>query len=88
MIFQREIKGLEARQGLEALVVPKRQVLTRYQALLAPFIGSSSPCCMGFSKSALVPKIIENSAALWRLSNLAVAQKIQLCYKNIMKSGG
>jgi plasmid maintenance system killer protein len=35
MRFQREIKGLEARQRLEALVIPKRQALTRLQGLLA-----------------------------------------------------
>ena len=42
MRFQREIKVLEARQRLEALVVPKRQALTRHQGLLAPSVGS---CC-------------------------------------------
>ena len=42
MRFQREIKVLEARQRLEALVVPKRQALTRHQGLLAPSAGS---CC-------------------------------------------
>jgi Pyruvate/2-oxoacid:ferredoxin oxidoreductase delta subunit len=36
MLFLREIKVLEARQRLEALVIPKRQVLTRLQELLAP----------------------------------------------------
>jgi hypothetical protein len=38
MLFLREIKGLEARQRLEALVMPKRQALTRLQELLAPLI--------------------------------------------------
>jgi len=38
MRFQLEIKGLEARLRLEALVTPKRQALTRYQALLAPLL--------------------------------------------------
>jgi len=38
MRFQREIKGLEARQRLEALVIPKRQALTRLQGLLAPLL--------------------------------------------------
>jgi hypothetical protein len=38
MRIQREIKGLEARQRLEALVVPKRQALTRHQTLLAPLL--------------------------------------------------
>ena len=42
MRFLREIKPLEARQRLEALVVPKRQALTRHQGLLAPSEGS---CC-------------------------------------------
>ena len=36
MLFLREIKGLEARQRLEALVIPKRQALTQRQGLLAP----------------------------------------------------
>jgi len=35
MRFKREIKVLEARQRLEALVIPKRQALTRLQLLLA-----------------------------------------------------
>jgi len=35
MLFLREIKVLEARQRLEALVIPKRQALTRLQGLLA-----------------------------------------------------
>jgi hypothetical protein len=39
MLFLREIKVLEARQRLEALVVPKRQALTRHQALLAALEG-------------------------------------------------
>ena len=38
MLFLREIKVLEARQRLEALVIPKRQALTRHQALLAPLL--------------------------------------------------
>jgi hypothetical protein len=39
MLFLREIKVLEARLRLEALVVPKRQALTRHQALLAALEG-------------------------------------------------
>jgi hypothetical protein len=38
MLFLREIKVLEARQRLEALVIPKRQALTRLQGLLAPLL--------------------------------------------------
>jgi hypothetical protein len=38
MLFLREIKVLEARQRLEALVIPKRQTLTRLQGLLAPLL--------------------------------------------------
>jgi len=38
MLFLREIKVLEARQRLEALVIPKRQALTLHQALLAPLL--------------------------------------------------
>jgi hypothetical protein len=38
MLFLREIKALEARQRLEALVIPKRQALTRLQGLLAPLL--------------------------------------------------
>jgi len=38
MLFLREIKVLEARQHLEALVIPKRQVLTRLQGLLGPLL--------------------------------------------------
>jgi hypothetical protein len=37
MLFLREIKVLEARQQLEALVIPKRQGLTRLQGFLAPW---------------------------------------------------
>jgi len=37
MLFLREIKVLEARQRLEALVIPKRQGITRLQGLLAPW---------------------------------------------------
>jgi len=40
MRFQREIKGLEVRQRLEALVIPKRQALTRHQELLVLSEGS------------------------------------------------
>jgi hypothetical protein len=53
MRFQREIKGLEARQRLEALVIPKRQALTRLQALLAPSAGSCCTVLYWFSKAAL-----------------------------------
>jgi hypothetical protein len=38
MLFLGEIKGLEARQRLEALVIPKRQALTRLQGLFTPLI--------------------------------------------------
>jgi len=38
MLFLREIKGLEARRRLEALVIPKRQALTWLQGLLAPLL--------------------------------------------------
>jgi hypothetical protein len=38
MLFLREIKVLEARQCLEALVIPKRPALTRLQGLLAPLL--------------------------------------------------
>jgi hypothetical protein len=38
MLFLREIQGLEARQRLEALVIPKRQTLTLLQGLLAPLL--------------------------------------------------
>jgi len=38
MLFLREIKVLEARQRLEALVIPKRQALTRLRGLLAPLL--------------------------------------------------
>jgi hypothetical protein len=38
MLFLREIKVLEARQRLEALVIPKRHALTRLQGLLAPLL--------------------------------------------------
>jgi hypothetical protein len=41
MLFLREIKVLEARQPLEALVIPKRQGLTRLQALLAPLLHAA-----------------------------------------------
>jgi len=38
ILFLRETKVLEARQRLEALVIPKRQALTRLQGLLAPLL--------------------------------------------------
>jgi hypothetical protein len=38
MLFLREIKVFEARQPLEALVIPKRQGLTRHQGLLASLL--------------------------------------------------
>jgi len=38
MLFFREIKVLEARQRLEALVIPKRPTLTLLQGLLAPLL--------------------------------------------------
>jgi len=50
MRFLREIKGLEARQRLEALVIPKRQALTRLQGLLAPSMHVAKN---GFSTAAL-----------------------------------
>jgi hypothetical protein len=51
--FQREIKGFEASQRLEALVIPKRQALTRHQELLAPSAGSSRIVLYWLLKAAL-----------------------------------
>jgi len=56
MRFQREIKGLEARQRLEALVVPNRQALTRLQALLAPSAGSCCTVLYWFFQSSSKPQ--------------------------------
>jgi hypothetical protein len=53
MRFQREIKGFEARQRLEALVIPKRQALTQHQRLLAPSAEAAELHSFGFSKAAL-----------------------------------
>jgi len=47
MLFLREIKVFEARQRLEALVIPKRQALTRLQGLLAPLLNLAE---MAFSQ--------------------------------------
>jgi len=47
------VYGFEARQRLEALVIPKRQALTQHQRLLAPSAEAAELCSFGFSKAAL-----------------------------------
>jgi hypothetical protein len=55
MRFQREIKGFEARQRLEALVIPKRQALTQHQRLLAPSTVSCRTVLFWLFKSSSEP---------------------------------
>jgi hypothetical protein len=68
MLFLREIKGLEARQRLEALVIPKRQALTRLQGLLAPLIQLAEMVFSPQIKTSIfrligyIPKQLEDSA--------------------------
>ena len=67
MLFLREIKVLEARQRLEALVIPKRQALTRLQGLLAPLLHVAEMAFPQQLKTSIfkligyIPKIIEDS---------------------------
>jgi hypothetical protein len=67
MLFLREIKVLEARQRLEALVIPKRQGLTRHQGLLAPLLNLAEMPFAPQLKTSIfklygyIPKIIEDS---------------------------
>jgi len=68
MLFLREIKVLEARQRLEALVIPKRQALTRHQALLAPLLHVAQIAFPQQLKTSIfrligyIPVIIEDPA--------------------------
>jgi len=74
MLFLREIKGLEARQRLEALVIPKRQALTRHQGLLAPLLHVAKIAFLQQLKTSIfrllgyLPKQLEDP----RLSTLAL----------------
>ncbi len=57
---------LEARQRLEALVIPKRQALTRLQGLLAPLLQVAEMAFPQQLKTSIfrligsIPKIIED----------------------------
>jgi len=67
MLFLLEIKVLEARQRLEALVIPKRQALKRLQGLLAPLLEVDEMAFPQQLKTSIfrligyIPKIIEDS---------------------------
>jgi hypothetical protein len=67
MLFLREIKALEARQRLEALVIPKRQALTRLQGFLAPLLHIAEMAFLQLLKKSIfrlfgyIPVILEDA---------------------------
>jgi len=75
MLFLREIKVLEARQRLEALVIPKRQALTRLQGLLAPLLHVAE---MTF------PQQLKTS--IFRLFGYIKTAQIRLCENRCIRS--
>jgi hypothetical protein len=86
----REIKVLEARQRLEALVIPKRQALRRLQGLLAPSLYLAEIAFPQLLKTSIfrlfgyIPNQLED-AVLLSSSEMLLEQALAIHYRLVLQ---